>query len=270
MSDSPLDGKVALITGASRGVGKAIALELAQLGADIAITARSDVSRPHLPGTIGETAAGVERLGRRALAVKADLLNPFDVEHLIAQTLHTFSRVDILVNNAANTEEPLFEGFWDTSPDSWDQLAQLNLNVPYRLMKAFAPAMRADGDGLIVNIGSAGSLPPPGIQGSTWQGVRVATSYFTTKLALLAMSMYTAQEVADDHIAVVTLNPGSAATEVNKWHCERFGLDFGVATAVAYPAKAVGYIACSDDPMVYSGTYIEAVPFSRELGLVTE
>jgi NAD(P)-dependent dehydrogenase (short-subunit alcohol dehydrogenase family) len=270
MSKSLLDGKVALVTGASRGVGKAIALELAGLGADIALTARSDVPRPHLPGTIGETAAAVEQLGRKALAVKADLLNPSDVEHLIGQALDTFGCVDILVNDAANTEEPLFEGFWETSPERWEQLAQLNLNIPYRLMKAFAPAMRANGGGLIVNIGSAGSLPPPGIEGFTWQGVRVATSYFTTKLALLAMSMYTAQELAADRIAVITVNPGSAATETNKWHCDRFGLDFAAATSVAHPAKAVGYIACSDDPLVYSGTFIEAVDFSRELGLVSE
>jgi NAD(P)-dependent dehydrogenase (short-subunit alcohol dehydrogenase family) len=262
-----LDGKVALVTGASRGLGRAIALELAEQGADIVVSARSYVARPHLPGTIGETAAEVERLGRKAVAVKADLLIPSDVDRLVAETAEAFGRVDILVNNAANTEEALFQGFWETSPESWDQQVELNLNVCYRLMKSFAPGMKENGGGLIINTGGTNMLPPEGTESVAWRGLTVATSYHTTKIALLAMSIGAAKELADSNIAVVTISPGTTATEVFKWHSERFGVDLGPASAAALPAQAVGYVATSEDPMTYSGTFIDAVSFLREVGL---
>jgi NAD(P)-dependent dehydrogenase (short-subunit alcohol dehydrogenase family) len=267
MTGKQLDGKVALVTGASRGVGRAIALELAGQGADIALTARSDVARPHLPGTIGETATAVEQLGRKALAVKADLLIPSDVERLVTETLATFGRVDILVNNAANTEQALFEGFWETSPESWSQQVELNLNVCYRLMKSFAPGMKENRGGLIINTGGFNMLPPEGTQSMAWQGLTVATSYQTTKIALLTMSICAAKELAPDNIAVVTISPGTTATEVFKWHSERFGVDLGPANPAEFPVKAVGYVATSDDPMKFSGTFIDAVTFLQELGL---
>jgi NAD(P)-dependent dehydrogenase (short-subunit alcohol dehydrogenase family) len=267
MSEKRLDGKVALVTGASRGLGRAVALELAGLGADMVLTARSDVGRQHLPGTIGDTATAVEQLGRKALPVRADLLVPSDVERLVGETLQTYGRVDILVNNAANTEEALFESFWETSPESWEQQVQLNLNVPYRLMKSFAPSMKDNGGGLIINIGGANTVPPEGTESMAWQGLTVATSYQSTKLALLSMSILLAKELADSRIAVVTISPGTTATEVFNWHQERFRVDLGGGSPAALPARAVGYVAASDDPMSFSGTFIDAVPFLRELGL---
>ncbi len=267
MAGTRLDGKVALVTGASRGVGRAVALELAEHGADLVVTARSDVARPHLPGTIGETAAAAEQLGRKALPIKADLLIPSDVEHLVSETIKTYGRVDILVNNAANTEESLFQGFWETSPESWAQQVELNLNVAYRLMKSFAPGMKDNGGGLIVNIGGFNMLPPEGTDSMAWQGLTVATSYQTTKIALLTMSICAAKELADSNIAVVTISPGTTATEVFKWHSQRFGVDLGPANPAELPVKAVGYVATSDDPMKYSGTFIDAVTFLQELGL---
>jgi NAD(P)-dependent dehydrogenase (short-subunit alcohol dehydrogenase family) len=242
-------------------------LELAGEGADVALTARSDVARPHLPGTIGETAAAVEQLGRKALAVKADLLIASDVERLVSETLSAFGRVDVLVNNAANTEESLFQGFWETSAESWTQQVDLNLNACYRLMKSFAPGMKENGGGLIVNIGGFNMLPPEGTQSMAWQGLTVATSYQTTKIALLTMSICTAKELAPDNIAVVTISPGTTATEVFKWHSKRFGVNLGPANPAELPVKAVGYVATSDDPMKFSGCFIDAVPFLQELGL---
>jgi NAD(P)-dependent dehydrogenase (short-subunit alcohol dehydrogenase family) len=267
MGQKRLDGKVALVTGASRGLGRAIALELAGLGADVAVTARSDVARPHLPGTIGETAASIEQLGRKAHPIRADLLIASDVENLVSETIKTFGRVDILVNNAANTEESLFQGFWETSPESWNQQVELNLNVCYRLMKSFAPGMRDNGEGLIINTGGADVLPPQGTESMAWQGLTVANSYQATKIALLSMSISAAKELAESNIAVVTISPGTTETEVFKWHSQRFGVDLGPGFPADLPAKAVGYVASSDNPMQYSGTFLYAVPFLQELGL---
>ena len=147
------------------------------------------------------------------------------------------------------SEEALFEGFWETSPESWAQQVELNLNVCYRLMKSFAPGMKENGGGLIVNIGGFNTLPPEGTQSMAWQGLTVATSYQTTKIALLTMSICVPKELAESNIAVVTISPGTTATEVFKWHSQRFGVDLGPANPAELPVKAVGYVATSDDPM---------------------
>jgi 2-deoxy-D-gluconate 3-dehydrogenase len=96
-----LRGAVALVTGASRGVGRAIALALADAGADVACAARAtDVSPLKLPGTIDETVRSVEQRGRRGLAIPTDLSKPDEIEAMVARTIATFGRLDVLVNNA--------------------------------------------------------------------------------------------------------------------------------------------------------------------------
>src|SRR5215203_624428 len=97
-----LEGKVAVITGASRGIGKQVAIDLAVDGATVVLASRSDRPR-RLPGTLGETVAAVEAAGGRAIAIKTDLAEPDEVDRLAAQTLAELGRVDILINNAAYT-----------------------------------------------------------------------------------------------------------------------------------------------------------------------
>lgn len=107
--ERPLQGKVALITGASRGIGHAIAVELARLGADVALTARTVEPRGDgLTGTIGETAAAVEAAGSTALAIAGDLSRQADRERIVTETLAAFGHVNILVNNAADTGDNVF------------------------------------------------------------------------------------------------------------------------------------------------------------------
>src|SRR5262249_13725077 len=130
--EGKLAGKVALVTGGSRGVGKAVAIELAALGADVAVTARTVTPRSDdLVGTVRETAAAIEAHGVRSLAVGADLLEPKGVDQVVTSVLDAFGRVDILVNNAADTGNNVFHDFWDTTPDEWAAQIQLNLNVYY-------------------------------------------------------------------------------------------------------------------------------------------
>src|SRR5258708_4955640 len=94
----PLKGKVALVTGSSRGIGKVLALKLAREGADIVVCARSQVEG-ELPGTIGETAAAVEALGSRALALKLDLAEDAEIDAVVDRTIGEFGRIDVLINN---------------------------------------------------------------------------------------------------------------------------------------------------------------------------
>src|SRR5262249_26652449 len=160
MSDAPLQGKVALVTGAARGIGCAIAVELARLGADVAVTARTVQARgDDLTGTIHDTAAAIVSAGAKAHAGGADLRPTQDRQRVVQETLDALGRIDILVNNAADTGDNVFRGFWDTSPEEWSGQMDLNLNAMYSLMKACAPVMRANGGGLIVNLGSMREMP---------------------------------------------------------------------------------------------------------------
>src|SRR5690348_8620129 len=97
----PHTGKTAIVTGSSRGIGKAIALKLAADGANVVVCARSTESTPELPGSIDETAAAIQALGRRALAIRTDVTNDSEVAAMVARTLEELGRIDILVNNAA-------------------------------------------------------------------------------------------------------------------------------------------------------------------------
>ena len=262
--EKPLNGKVALVTGAARGVGKALAVELARLGADVIVTARTAVPRSDdLVGTIGETAASIEAAGSKALAVQADLLVPGDVSKLIDTALSHFSHVDILVNNVADTSDNVFRGFWETSPESWAAQMQLNVNVMYELMKAFVPGMKEHGGGIIVNIGSAREavegLQPAGV-------VPLGSTYPTTKIAIFAMTTLLAQELAKDNVVACTLTPGPALTESFKHNAAKFGFDEGFATPVELPVLALREIVTSPDPMQYAARFIDSLSFADRLG----
>ena len=182
---------------------------------------------------------------------------------------HTFGRVDILVNNAADTGDNVFRGFWETTPEEWAAQFDLNLNAMYALMKACAPVMRDNGGGLIVNLGSMREIPEGlnGLGGRITEDVRLGAAYPTSKVAIFAMSTLLAQELAEDNIVVVTMNPGPAATESFVVNAKRFGWDPSLGTPIAFPAQTVAYLATCDDPMTYAATYIDAVAFVQEKGL---
>ncbi|HEY7106143.1 MAG TPA: SDR family NAD(P)-dependent oxidoreductase [Acidimicrobiia bacterium] len=266
-----LEGKVALVTGAARGIGRAVAVELAELGASVAVTARTVAPRDDdLTGTVHETAAAIEGAGSKALAIGADLSRREERERVVREVLDTFGRVDVLVNNAADTGDNVFRGFWDTSPEEWAGQIDLNLNAMYALMKGCAPVMRDHGGGLIVNLGSMREIPEGlnGMGGRITETVRLGAAYPTSKVAIFTMTTLVAQELAEDNIAVVTMNPGGAMTESFVHNAKRFGFDPAMGTPVAMPAKTVGYLATCDDPLAYSATFIDAVSFSEEKGLV--
>lgn len=268
-TDRPLQGKVALVTGASRGIGHAIAVELASLGADVVVTARTVTPRDDdLTGTIHETAAAIESTGSKALAIAGDLSSPADRERIVDEAIAAFGRIDILVNNAADTGDNVFRGFWETTPEEWAGQIDLNLNTMYSLMKACAPSMRDNGGGLVVNLGSMRDIPEglTGMGGKITDDIRLGAAYPTSKVAIFAMSTLLAQELAEDGIVVVTMNPGGAATESFRHNARRFGWDPEWGTPVWMPAKTVGYLAKCDDPMSYAATYIDAVAFATEKG----
>jgi len=153
ISQQPLAGRVALVTGASRGVGRATALALAGAGADIAVSARSTEAAPsRLPGTIDETAREVRGLGRRALAVAADVTDEAQVDALAARALGEFGKVDLLVNNAAYFFPAPFH---EIPQKRWDLVLDVNLRGAVLCTRALLPSMMARGSGRIVNVSSS-------------------------------------------------------------------------------------------------------------------
>jgi NAD(P)-dependent dehydrogenase (short-subunit alcohol dehydrogenase family) len=264
MTSKPLENKVALISGASRGIGKAIALQLADLGADIVVTARTVNPRPDIGGTIGETVSEIEGRGATAMSVQADLLDPDDVSRLAAATLDRFGKIDILVNNAAFIGDEVFQSFWEMSAEGWRQQFELNVNVQFALMKHFSPMMREQGAGLIVNLGSnngnvpTGDLPLPRKGG-------LGPGYPTTKAAIVHMTKWVGNELLADGIAVVCVGPGYARSESAEILSAKMGIDVAQAQPVEVAARVVGYLATCHDPLQYAGLYLESAEFLATL-----
>ncbi len=157
-----LEGKVAIVTGASRGIGKEIALELARNGADVVVAARGGpTTDTPLPGSVEETAAEITALGRRSLALHVDVGKEDDVYGMIVRAKAEFGRIDIVVNNAATLGR---EGgnFLEGDPGFLMRSFMTNVNAPYLISRKVAPIMAETGGGIIVNISSgAGRIPPP-------------------------------------------------------------------------------------------------------------
>lgn len=184
----PLKGQIALVTGASRGIGRAIAWRLAQADCDVALLARSSSG-------LNELAMEIKTAGREALALPADLRDPSAVEHAVARALSFFGRVDILVNNA---------GLWHYGPtasfslERWDEMFDVNVRGLFLATRAVLPSMLARGRGHIVNIASVSGLI----------GEPEAAGYNATKWAVRGFSRSLLKEVRDQGVRVTVVNPG--------------------------------------------------------------
>jgi 2-deoxy-D-gluconate 3-dehydrogenase len=188
-----LEGKKALVTGASRGIGKAVAVGLARAGADVALVSRGD--------TLLQTAQEIEKLGRKALTVQEDLSRPEAAEEVVRATVKKFGRLDILVNNAGTTRRAPVE---DYSDEDWKVVIELNLNAVFRLCRAAGKVMLAQGYGKIVNVASLMSF----------QGGINIPAYTASKHAVAGLTKSFANEWAGRNITVNAIAPGYVLTEV--------------------------------------------------------
>lgn len=208
MSNQPLKGRTAIITGASRGVGRAVALKLAQEGANIVIAAKTTEPNPQLPGTIHSVAAEVEALGVRALPVKVNVREEAEVEAMVAQTMEAFGRIDILVNNAgALWWYPVME----TPIKRFDLVMDVNVRAAFLCSHAVLPSMIQQRWGHIVN------MSPP-IDLSVLPG---KVGYMISKFGMTMLAMGLAEEMREHHIAVNALWP---VTLIESYATINFGM----------------------------------------------
>ena len=192
-----LEGKVAIVTGASRGIGRALAVGLAEAGADVCLAARTEADLTSL-------AADIEALGRRALVVPADVREREQIAAMIDRTTSELGRLDVLVNNAGGTNfrSPIVT----IRPEGWDKVIALNLTSAFHATQIGAQVMSRSGGGSIIQISSvAGLIGAPGLSG-----------YSAAKAGVRLMSQAVAKELARSKVRVNTIAPGWVATELNR------------------------------------------------------
>ncbi|KBZ61847.1 SDR family NAD(P)-dependent oxidoreductase [Mycobacterium colombiense] len=214
MSDELLCGKTALVTGSSRGIGRAIAQRLAAEGATVAVTARSLApslsmragTTAALPGTIGETVGLIEAAGGSAFGIASDLEDAAQRDVLVDAVLDRTGRIDILVNNAGFADYSMVE---DMSLDTFDRTVEHYLRTPFVLTKAAVSHMRKQGAGWIVNIGSVTGVAPvrPYREYNKTSGDVI---YASCKAALHRFTQGVAAELLDANIAVNCVGPSTA------------------------------------------------------------
>jgi hypothetical protein len=200
------DGKNALVTGASRGIGKAIAKRLSAEGAHVVLCASRLGRHGELQGTLEESAEEIKRAGGRAATAVADLLNDEARSDLVSRAEEAFGPLDILVNNAAL-------GTWampsQSTLEERRRMLEVNLHAPVDLAQQVLPGMRERGSGWVLSIGSDSHRQPPVPYRDTQEAAHVITAYGATKAALDRYMTGLAHEVASDGVSVNVLAPVS-------------------------------------------------------------
>ena len=255
-------GRVAIVTGASRGIGVGIARRLASEGAAVALTARTIDPRPGLPGTLRETLSVIEADGGRAIAVQADLTNSPDRARIVHQVEKELGPADILVNNAARA---FYEPAESISEKRLRLSFELNFMAPFELMQRVIPGMRERGGGWILNISSAIARMPSGPPYDESARRMGAGTYAATKAALERVTVALAAELHEDGIAVNTLAPVAA---VMTDAVEQLGVvpdDPSILEPLEVMSEAA-LALCTCDPRVTTGRIALSAHLLDELG----
>jgi NAD(P)-dependent dehydrogenase (short-subunit alcohol dehydrogenase family) len=259
-----LVGKVALVTGASRGVGKGIALGLGEQGATVYVTGRTEAGGPAptpLPGTVQETADDVTAMGGTGIAIGCDHRDDQQTRHAVQRVLADAGRLDVLVNNVWGGYEyfwdgtPFWEeaGFWTQPLERWDAAFQAGVRAHYVTAVAAAPAMVAAGSGLIVNVSSEGA-----------EKTDTGVAYGAAKAATDHMIACMAHELRDHGVTAVSLYPGLVRTESVLRAAEYF--DLTDSESPLYVGRAVAALAADPDVARHTGKVVRTSTLAQEYG----
>ena len=191
-----LENRVAIITGGAKGIGKAISLKFAEEGCDIVVNAM------HIEGA-EKVAEEVIKLGRRSLAIAADVADTAQVNDMIDRTVKEFGKIDILVNNAGGISEATGGAIESTTDEDWNRIIGINLTGQFLCCRAVVPHMKKNGYGKIVNVSSMGAIHPPA----------PIVHYHSAKGGVLGLTTNLAYELRQENITVNAILPGPVLSE---------------------------------------------------------
>jgi NAD(P)-dependent dehydrogenase (short-subunit alcohol dehydrogenase family) len=270
---------VALVTGASRGIGKSIAVHLARAGFDVAIGARTlheGEEREHsstvtksdtraLPGSLDSTAALIEEAGQSALPVFLDLLDRSSLESAVATVFEQWGRIDVLVNNGRYVGPGHMDQILDTPVELIDRHLAANVLAPVILTKLVLPPMLDRGSGVVIDLASSsGTMDPPAPAGRGGWGL----GYGMSKAALHRLAGMLAVELGDRGIRAYNLSPGFIATERIAIDMGAFGFDATAGAPVDVVGAVAAWLVTSPEAEHRNGEWIEAQDLCRQLGLL--
>jgi NAD(P)-dependent dehydrogenase (short-subunit alcohol dehydrogenase family) len=265
----------ALVTGASRGIGRATAIALADADLDVAITARTlregagrdDSDAGHgraLPGSLEATAAEIETRGRRALPVVADLLDRASLESAVERVLAEWGSIDVLVNNAVHTGPGSMVPLLETTIEQLETKLAANVVAQLVLIRAVLPSMLDAGGGRIVNVSSFVAYnDPPGPVGAGGWGL----AYAASKGAFHRFAGIIAAELGPKGIRAFNVDPGFVLTERMTTNAGELGLAQQHSAPPSVPAAAIAWIATSPEADELNGRTVRAQKLVLERGL---
>jgi NAD(P)-dependent dehydrogenase (short-subunit alcohol dehydrogenase family) len=279
-----LSGKVAIVTGASRGIGKRAAVTFARRGVKVVVASRTVDPDSKRPGTVGETVSEIECSGGEALAVATDLADEEALKNLVDAAIDRFGGVDILINNAAVTDGRSWSAPIEDMPRSdWLYHFAVNLHAPFTLIQLVLPSMEKRGGGRIMNVTTASAeasrLPEePSFVGSLAETMGQSDAprkdlnleslgYFSSKRALDRFSNVIAPQLHRKNIFIVNLHPGHVATELVVERHKADGLAVSTIISMDIPARMLAYFAACENPTEYTGRIFIADRDIEELGL---
>jgi dehydrogenase/reductase SDR family protein 1 len=270
-----LQDKVAIVTGASRGIGKGIALALGELGATVYLTGRTVDAGGMLPGTISETAKEVTAAGGTGIAVQVDHHEDAQVEALVARVLDEHGRIDVLVNNVYPSPDLaawLGQNFWELPIESWDAVIDIGLRSHYVAAVFAAKSMVAAGSGLIINVSSSGAVQ-----------YAHNVSYGVGKAALDRMTKDMAKELEPHGVNVVSLWPGLVRTELVMFGAKQSDdgratlelpgegeFDLALAQSPLFVGRAAAALAVAPDIKHRSGGAFAVADLARAYGFTED
>ena len=270
---------VALVTGASRGIGKAIAVHLSRAGLDVAIGARTmnegetrersstihHSDERELPGSLQSTASLVEAAGRRAFPVYIDLLDRTSLRAAVDSVIEHWGRIDILVNNGRYVGPGLQDLFMDTPVELYERQLEANVLAPIVLSQLVLPGMLERGAGRIINIAStAGNIDPKELPGEGGWGL----GYGMSKAALHRVAGVLARELGSSGIVAYNLHPGFVATERIAMEMAERGADSSHGVPADVAAAAATWLATSSAAVDLNGSWVDARELCSRLGLL--
>jgi citronellol/citronellal dehydrogenase len=258
---------VALVTGASRGIGAATAVRLARAGASVAITARTldDDPSARLPGSLHRTLVAIEAEGARGYAVAADLTDAADRARIVPAVEAALGPIDILVNNAAAA---IYADIGEMPLRRRELLFTVNVEAPIDLIQAVVPGMRARGRGWIVNVSSGTSRNPSGPPFEMGAMGATTSIYGATKAALERVTTGLAAELFEAGIAVNAVAPVAAVRTEGADALVGDLLDPDRFEPVEYLAEAIAYLATCP-PATCTGKVVDSQSLLRSVGVLT-